>query len=86
MPPREGRDVEPNPKMVFGGTIPKMEVLGEWCLTNTDLVLDPRQAPEHYKTPYFSNQILYTCYVYCCITYKSWVKTLLHYIIPCPDI
>jgi hypothetical protein len=34
--------LESNPKTVFGGTIPKMEVLGEWCLTNTDLVLDPR--------------------------------------------
>jgi hypothetical protein len=33
---------EPNPKMVFDGTIPKMEVLSECCLTNTDLVLDPR--------------------------------------------
>jgi hypothetical protein len=36
--------LEPNPKTVFGGTIPKMEVLDEWCLTNTNLVLDPRQA------------------------------------------
>jgi hypothetical protein len=40
--------LEQNPKTLFGGTIPEMEVLGEWCLTNTDLVLDPRQAPEHY--------------------------------------
>jgi hypothetical protein len=45
--------LEPNLKTVFGGTIPKIEVLGEWCLTNTDLVLDPRQAPEHYKPPNF---------------------------------
>jgi hypothetical protein len=39
---------------------------------------DLRQAPEHYKTPYFSKKILYMCYMYCCITYRSWVKTLLH--------
>jgi hypothetical protein len=37
---------------------------------------DSRQAPEHYKTPYFSKQILYMCYMYCCITYKSWLETL----------
>jgi hypothetical protein len=49
----EGCGVGAKPKTVFGGTIPKMEVLGEWCLTNTDLVLDPRQAPEHYKPPNF---------------------------------
>jgi hypothetical protein len=49
--------------MVFGGTIPKMEVLGEWCLTNTDLVLDSRQAPEHYKPPTFK-EINYICYIY----------------------
>jgi hypothetical protein len=55
--------VEPNLKMVFGGTIPKMEVLGEWCLTNTDLVLDSRQAPEHYKPPTFK-EINYICYIY----------------------
>jgi hypothetical protein len=34
--------LEPNPKTAFGETIPKMKVLGKWCLTNTDLVLDPR--------------------------------------------
>jgi hypothetical protein len=45
--------LEPNPKTVFGGTIPKIEVLSEWCLTNTNLVLDLRQAPEHYKPPNF---------------------------------
>jgi hypothetical protein len=45
--------LELNPKTVFGETIPKMEVLGVWCLTNTDLVLDPRQATEHYKPPNF---------------------------------
>jgi hypothetical protein len=35
---REGCGVEANAKTVFGGTIPKMEVRGEWYLTNTDLV------------------------------------------------
>jgi hypothetical protein len=45
--------LEPNPKTVFGGTILKMEVLDEWYLTNTDLVLDPSQASEHYKPPNF---------------------------------
>jgi hypothetical protein len=45
--------LEPNPKTVFGGTTPKMEVLGEWCLTNIGLVLDPRQGLEHYKPPNF---------------------------------
>jgi hypothetical protein len=45
--------LEPNPKTVFGRTIPKMEVLGEWCLINTDLVLDPRKAPKHYKPSNF---------------------------------
>jgi hypothetical protein len=42
-----------NPKTMFGGTILKMEVLNKWCLKNTNLVLDPRQAPEHYKSPNF---------------------------------
>jgi hypothetical protein len=45
--------LEQNPKTVFGGIIPEMKVLGEWCLINTNLVLDPRQAPEHYKPPNF---------------------------------
>jgi hypothetical protein len=40
------------------------------------LVLDPRQAPEYYKTPYFSKQIIYMCYMYCCIMYRSWLETL----------
>jgi hypothetical protein len=54
--------LEPNPKTVFGGTILKMEVLDEWCLTNTDLVLYPRQAPEHYKPSTFK-AINYICYI-----------------------
>jgi hypothetical protein len=27
--------------------------LGKWCLTNTDVALDPRQASKHYKPPTF---------------------------------
>ena len=63
----EPKDVmlEPNPKMIFGGPIPKMEgplecmprvkmfpktVQANW----TDFVLDPRQASEHSKSPTLS--------------------------------
>ena len=55
--------LEPNPKMVYGGPILKMEGLSkcrdercspsECLLRNTNLVLDPRQAPEHSKPPMF---------------------------------
>ena len=55
--------LEPNPKMEFGESIQKTEGLSKYrdgrcspseChLTNTDLVLDPRQAPEHSKPPMF---------------------------------
>ena len=58
----EGRDVGAEPEDGVGGRIQKME--GPWeympnrrcwqseChLTNTDLVLDVRQAPEHSKSP-----------------------------------
>ena len=45
--------LEPNPKTVYGGPIPKMEGLSECRLTNTNLVLDSRQAPEHSKSPVF---------------------------------
>jgi hypothetical protein len=65
--------LEPNPKMVFGGSIPKMEGLSkcqdgrcsssECHLTNTNLVLDPRQAPEHYKSPCFAKYKLSILYV-----------------------
>ena len=51
--------LEPNPKMEFGESIQKTEGVSkcrdERCspseihLTNTDLVLDPRQAQEHSK-------------------------------------
>ena len=55
--------LEPNPKAVYGGPIPKMEGLSkcqdgrcspyECHLTNTNLVLDPRLALEHSKSPMF---------------------------------
>ena len=55
--------LEPNPKMEFGESIQKTEVLSkcrdgrcspsECRLTNTNLVLDLRQAPEHSKPPMF---------------------------------
>ena len=56
--------LELNSKMVYGGgPIPKMEGLSkcrdgryspsECHLTNTDLVLDPKQALEHSKPPMF---------------------------------
>ena len=55
--------LEPNPKMVYGGPIPKIEELSkcrdgryspsECHLTSTDLVLDPRLAPKHSKPPMF---------------------------------
>ena len=45
--------LEPNPKTVHGEPILKMEGLSECHLTNTDLVLDHRQAPEHSKPPMF---------------------------------
>ena len=55
--------MESNPKTVYGGPIPEMEGQSkcrdgryspsECHLTNTDLVLDPRQAPEHFKPPMF---------------------------------
>ena len=55
--------LEPNPKIEFGESIEKMGGLSkcrdrrcspsECHLTNIDLVLDPRQAPEHSKSPMF---------------------------------
>jgi hypothetical protein len=43
----------------------KMKVLGEWCLTNTDLVLDPRQAPDIISLLISENAIEY--YVICIV-------------------
>ena len=86
--PREGwKDVmlEPNPKMVFGGSILKMKGLikckdrrcspNECHLTNTDLVLDPRQAPKHSKPSMFL-QISFESFMFDVLDYKSWLETL----------
>ena len=55
--------LEPNPKIEFGESIQKMEGLSkcrdgkcspsECRLTNTNLVLNPKQALEHSKPPMF---------------------------------
>ena len=72
--------LELNPKTVYGGPIPKMEGLSkrrdgrcspsECHLTNTDLVLDPRQAPEHSKPPIFL-QISLASFMFDALGYKS---------------
>ena len=65
--------LELNPKMEFGEPIQKIEGLSKYqdgscspseChLTNTDLVLDPRQAPEHSKPSMFLQISLESFYV-----------------------
>ena len=72
--------LEPNPKTVYGGPIPKMEELSkcrdgrcspsECHLTNTDLVLDHRQAPEYSKPPMFL-QISLESFMFDALGYKS---------------
>ena len=72
--------LEPNPKMEFGESIQKMEGLSkcrdgrcspsECYLTNTDLVLDPRQASEHSKPPMFL-QTLLESFMFDALGYKS---------------
>ena len=81
------RDVmlEPNPKMEFGESIQKTEGLSkcrdERCslseshLTNTDLVLDPRQAPKHSKSLMFY-KISLESFMFGALGYKSWLETL----------
>ena len=76
------RDVmlELNPKMEFGESIQKMAGLSkcqdgrcspsECHLTNTDLVLDHRQAPEHSKSPMFL-QILLESFLFDGLGYNS---------------
>ena len=61
--PREGCDVGAEPEDGVWWTYPKDERTGQvlgWEIlanrvsgTNTNLVLDPRQAPEHSKPPIF---------------------------------
>ena len=72
--------LEPNPKMEFGESIQKMEGLSKCrdgrsspsgChLTNTDIVLDPRQALEHSKSPMFY-KILLESFIFDALGYKS---------------
>ena len=72
--------LEPNPKMEFGESIQKTEGLSkcrdgrcspsECRLTNTNLVLDPRQAPEHSKPPIFL-QISLEFFMFDALGYKS---------------
>jgi hypothetical protein len=81
--------LELNPMTVFGGPIPKMEGLSkcqngrcspsECHLTNTNLVLDPRQAPEHSKPPmFYKYQIVLI--MFDALGCRSWMKTLDAYI------
>jgi hypothetical protein len=44
----------------------------------TELSRIPDKPRSIIRLPTFQWQILYMCYMYCCITYRSWVKTLLH--------
>ena len=72
--------LKPNLKMEFGESIQKIEGLSkcrdgrcspsECHLTNTDLVLDPRQAPEHSKPPMFL-QISLEFFMFDALDYKS---------------
>ena len=72
--------LEPNPKMEFGESIQKMEGLSkcrdgrcspsECHLINTDLVLDPRRAPEHSKPPMFL-QIPLASFMFDALGYRS---------------
>ena len=72
--------LEPNPKMEFGESIQKMEGLSkcrdgrcsqsECHLTSTDLVLDPRQDPEHSKSRMFY-KISLESFMFDALGYKS---------------
>ena len=72
--------LEANPKTVYGGPIPKMEGLSkcrdgrcspsECHLTNTDLVLNPRQASEYSKSSMFL-QISLESFMFNALGYKS---------------
>ena len=74
-----------NPKTVYGVPIPKMEGLSKCrdgryspskChLTNTDLVLDPRQASEHSKPPMFL-QISLEFFMFDALGYKRLLEPL----------
>ena len=72
--------LEPNLKMEFGESIEKTEGLSKYrdercspseChLTNIDLVLDPRQDPEHSKPPMFY-KISLESFMFDALHYKS---------------
>jgi hypothetical protein len=50
------------------GQVLEWEMLTKWVSSNKQgIVSDPRQAPEHYKSPNFGNAIEYICYMYWCI-------------------
>jgi hypothetical protein len=86
---------ELNPKIVFGGPIPKMEGLSkcqdgrcsssECYLINTNLVLDPRQAPEYSKPPIFYKFQL-ELYLFDVLSYRSCLEPPDAYVFPCPEI
>ena len=57
----------------------------ECHLTNTNLVLDPKQALEHSKPPMFL-QIWLESFMYDALGCKSWLEPLDAYIFPCPKI
>ena len=78
--------LEPNPKMEFGESIQKMEGLSKYwdgrcspskcCQTNTNLVLDPRQAPEHSKSSSILRNITQVLFMFDALGYKSWLEPL----------
>ena len=87
--------LEPNPKTVYGGPIPKMEGLSKCrdgrcspsgChLTNTDLMLDHKQATEHSKSPMFKKCYFEYLYMFDALSDRNWMQILAAYLsIPCP--
>jgi hypothetical protein len=63
---REGQDVEPNPKMVFGETILEIEVRSECHLTTTDLCRISGKLWSIIRLPTFQSKY-YIC-VICIVT------------------
>ena len=54
----------------------------EYHLTNTDLVLNPRQAPEHSKPPTSLLKYTWVYILYCALSIGAELKSLLH-VLPC---
>jgi hypothetical protein len=84
----EELELEPNPKTLLvdlswrwkdrtGARMRKCSP-SKFHLTNFDLSPILGKPQSIIRLPTFQLQILYMCYMYCCITYRSWVKTLLH--------